>query len=162
MTITHSGRRSRCYTVSTFQLINGVSFVQPHSSASYWDWLGITDVTSTTLGVPLTTPSVASTTITVPMTTIRNVPKNGTSSPTASSSAASTVVQSWTPAIICGACALICFYMSCLACKLLMQRISFCVPLLMSTPTVAIILILQVSYRHIHSKNIPCYCPGIY
>lgn len=47
------------------------------------------------------------------------------------------------PSIVCVVCGLVCYYMSCLACKLLMQKVSFCIPMYLSTPTLVGIFLLQ-------------------
>ena len=48
------------------------------------------------------------------------------------------------PALIAIACALICYYCCALASKLLMQEVSYALPLFLATPTVAAIIVLQV------------------
>lgn len=53
-----------------------------------------------------------------------------------------------TPSIVCIVCGLVCYYMSCLACKLLMQKVSFCIPMYLSTPTLVGIFLLQ-SYDYL-------------
>lgn len=47
------------------------------------------------------------------------------------------------PCIVCVFCGLVCYCMSCLACKLLMQKVSFCIPMYLSMPTLVGILLLQ-------------------
>ena len=57
----------------------------------------------------------------------------------------SSTVLTWTPGILVITTGLVCYYMSCLACKLLMQRVSFCLPVCLAPITVAVCVVLQAS-----------------